>query len=62
MMLQMKFEYDGQLVSKIFMFESVDARMDRRKPAQVPYYKLPLSLRLWWAKKVIVNPFAADNS
>ena len=45
----------GQLVSEIFMFESVDARTDNartdtRMPARVPYYKLTLSLRLWWAK------------
>ena len=24
---------------------------ERRTPARVPYYKLPLSLRLWWAQK-----------
>ena len=49
----------GRLVSEIFMFESVDAHKDRRTggrthrqtPAQVPYYKLTLSLWLWWAKK-----------
>ena len=36
------------------MFESVDARThartDEQTPARVPYYKLTLSLRLWWAK------------
>ena len=37
----------GQLVSEIFMFESVDERTDGRTPARVPYYKLTLSLRLW---------------
>ena len=41
----------GQLVSEIFMIESVDGRTDRRTPARVTYYKLTLSLRLWWAKK-----------
>ena len=40
----------GQLVLEIFMFESVDAQTDARTPAQVPYYKLTLSFRLWWAK------------
>ena len=38
----------SQLVSEIFMFDSVDGRT----PARVPYYKLPLSLWLWWAKNV----------
>ena len=27
------------------------ARMDAQMPARVPYYKLTLSLWLWWAKK-----------
>ena len=43
MMLLMKFDLIGQLVSEIFMFESVDGQT----PARVPYYKLTLSLRLW---------------
>ena len=38
----------GELVSDIFMFESVnaqtDARTDGRTPARVPSYKLALSL------------------
>ena len=45
----------GQLVSEIFMSESVNARMDgrthARTPARVPSYKLTESLRLRWAKK-----------
>ena len=39
----------GQLVSEMFMFESVDARTHARTQARVPYYKLTLSHRLWWA-------------
>ena len=39
------------------MIESVDARtdarIDGRTPARVPYYKLTLSLRLWWAKNAL---------
>ena len=41
----------GQLVSEILMFKSVDGQTDGRTPARVPYYKLTLSLRLWWANK-----------
>ena len=48
----------GRLVSEILMFESVDGRTherthgrtDGQTPGRVPYYKLTLSLRLWWAK------------
>ena len=43
----------SQLVSELFMFESVDARTDGRTLARVPYYKLTLSLRLWWAKNSV---------
>ena len=43
----------GQLVSDIFMFESVDGRTDARTPARVPSYKRILSLRLWWAKNIL---------
>ena len=47
----------GQLVSEIFMFESVDTRTDGRTrgrtPARVSYYKLTLSLQLWWSNKTI---------
>ena len=46
----------GQLVSEIFMFESVDTRTDRWTPDRVPYYKLILSLRLWWAKNRRIRP------
>ena len=39
------------------MFEGVDGQthgqMHAQTPARVPYYKLTLSLRLWWAKKKI---------
>ena len=37
----------SQLISEIFMFESVDGRT----PTRLPSYKLTLSLRLWWANK-----------
>ena len=41
----------GQLVSEIFMFESGN----ERTPARVPYYKLTLSLQLWWANKTLAK-------
>ena len=56
MMLQMKFDYDrpaGLRDIHVWKCGRTDgrARTDGRTPARVPYYKLTLSLRLWWAKK-----------
>ena len=34
----------------VWKCERTDARTDGRTLARVPYYKLTLSLRLWWAK------------
>ena len=52
----------GRLVSEIFMFESVNGRTHARTPAQVPYYKLTLSLPLWWAKKFMFNSLKNEIS
>ena len=43
----------GQLVSEIFMSESVNRRTDRQTPARVPSYKLTESLWLGWAKNIM---------
>ena len=45
MMLQMKFDNNGRLVSEIFMFKSVNARTDGRRLESLPYM-LTGSLRL----------------
>ena len=49
-MLLMKFDYDWPAgLREIPVWKC--GRTDARTPARVPYYKLTLSLRLWWAKK-----------
>ena len=53
MMLQMKFDYDRQAGLKdihVWKCGRMDGGTDSRTPARVPYYKLTLSRRLWWAK------------
>ena len=51
MMLQMKFDYDRPAgLRDIHVWKC--GRTDAQTPARVPYYKLTLSLRLWWAKNV----------
>ena len=53
MMLQMKFDYDrpaGLRDIHVLKCGRMDARTDA---GWVPYYKLTLSLRLWWAKMSI---------
>ena len=54
MMLQVKFDYDRPTDLRdihVWKCGRTDGRTDRRTPALVPYYKLTLSLRLWWANK-----------
>ena len=53
MMLLMKFDYDwpaGFRDIHVWKCGRMHGRTDGRIPARVPYYKLTLSLRLWWAK------------
>ena len=52
-MLLMKFDYDwpaGFRDIHVWKCGRMDGCTHRRTPARVPYYKLTLSLRLWWAK------------
>ena len=58
MMLLMKFDYNwpaGNRDINVWKCGRTDGRTDAltdaRTPARVQYYKLTLSLRLWWAKK-----------
>ena len=54
-MLHMKFALIGQAVLGKTIFENVGAHMDGRTPARVPYNKLPTSLRLSWAYKMLLG-------
>ena len=60
LMLLMKFDYDWQAGFRdihVWKCERThrptDGQMHARTQARVPYYKLTLSLRLWWAKNVV---------
>ena len=57
-MLLMKFDYDwpaGFREIHVWKCERTHGRTHTRTPAWVPYYKLTLSLRLWWANNSKTN-------
>ena len=65
-MLLMKFDYDwpaGLSDINVWKRGRTHGRTHAWTPARVSYYKLTLSLRLWWAKNVVcVTSKASDQS
>ena len=53
MMLQMKFDND-LLTGLWYIYVWTFGRTHARTPAQAAYYKLTLSIRLWWAKMIVI--------